>query len=150
MIEYKVTRNFTKGAADKLLKKTLRWVNSNNADDVDRFTEMLKVETNLTRRENMTSLASKILFLNSPWTIIPMDKRTRNAFKQKANNYSLYKKNLDNFRQTNESIIKKCLFVVKPLAMVIENDFKGKVKDINTIRENRIIDKLLMYTGKNA
>lgn len=153
LTEYGVKRNISNisdddDAADKLLKETLNWVKGNhadNADNVDRFTEML-VKSKLTRGKKTISLASKILFLNNPWKIIPWDRRTRNAFKSKPKTYDLYKEELIKFRETDKKLIKECLIIVKPLAKVIENDYLGNVKDLNKIRENRIIDKLLMYS----
>lgn len=147
LIEFKVTRNFTKGAADKLLEETFNWVNSCNADNVDLFAELL-ANTNLTRGNTTTSLASKILFLNNPWAILPMDRLARSTFKQSENKYSIYKTNLDKFRLANITIIKECLLFIKPLAEEIDIEFKGKMKNLNIICENRIIDKLL-WTASN-
>jgi hypothetical protein len=149
LIEFKVTRNFAKGMADRLLIETLEFVNSSDADNVDLFAEKLS-ETDLTRGNTTTSLASKILFLNNPWNIIPMDTLTRKALKQNENKYSVYKLNLDKYRQTNKTIIEECILYVKPLTAIIENKFIDKLKGFNIICENRIIDKLLWntaYTG---
>lgn len=154
LTEYGIKRNISNisdkdDAAYKLLKETLNWVKGNHANDVDRFTKKLKDKTFLTRKDTSTVLVSKILFLNNPWEIIPMDGSTRKALEVKVNTYSIYKEKLVNFLQTEENIniIKKCLIFVEPLAKVIENDFLGKVENLNKIRENRMIDKLLMYRG---
>lgn len=105
-------------------------------------------KTNLTRGITTTSLASKVFFLNNPWTVIPMDSQTRKAFGQKENKYSIYKTHLDKFRQTDKSDIKECLEFIKPLTAIIDRNYIGKIKDIKTICENRIIDKLLWTKGK--
>jgi len=149
LIEFKVTRNFTKGKTDKLLLETIEFIENNNADNVDRFAERLS-ETDLTRGNKTTSLASKILFLNNPWNIIPMDTLTRKALKQNENNYSIYKVNLDKYRHKNKTIIEECLHYAKPLATIIECEFSDKLKDLNIIRENRIVDKLLWTTKENG
>jgi hypothetical protein len=161
LTEFGVKRNISgDDAVDKLLNKTLSWVNSkyaNDANDVDLFTkELTKIKSKkenkmifLTRRNKAISLASKILFLNNPWEIIPKDTNTTNAFKPKPITYDHYKKKFINFRETEKNLIEKCLDYVNPLVMIIEKDF-GEIKDINIIRKNRILDKLLMYTGNNA
>ena len=145
LIEFKVTRNFAKGKTDKLLLATIEFINSDNADNVDRLAERL-AETDLTRGKTATSLASKILFLNNPWNIIPMDTLTRKALNQNENKYSIYKVNLDKYRRTNKTIIEECLHYANPLATIIENEFSDKLRDLNIIRENRIVDKLLWTT----
>jgi hypothetical protein len=91
-------------------------------------------------------LASKILFLNNPWEILPMDTLTRKAFKQNENKYFIYANNLEKYRQTNKTIIEKCLLHTKTLTSFVEQDYQGKINDLHIIRENRIIDKLLWST----
>jgi hypothetical protein len=145
LIEYRVTRNYAQGTTGKLLLETINWVNSRNADNVDSFTERL-LKSGLTRGNTTTSLASKILFLNNPWEILPMDTLTRKAFKQTENNYSIYRTNLEEYRQTNKHIIDTCLLHTKSLTSVVESDYNGKIKDLQIIRENRMIDKLLWST----
>ena len=147
LIEFRVARNFSQGAVDKLLTETLNWVNSNNADNVDLFADKLAT-TNLTRGKTMTSLASKILFLNNPWKIIPMDTLARKALKQKDNKYSTYDKNLNVYRQTNKPIIDSFIQYTKPLTTIIDNEYKDKLQDIHIISENRIVDKLLWTSGQ--
>jgi hypothetical protein len=145
LIEYRIVRNFTQGSTDELLSKTLEWVDSCDADNVDKFAEML-AKTKLTRGNTTTSLASKILFLNNPWKILPMDRLTRSAFKQIENKYSIYSLNLEKFRETNQTTIIECQQYIMPLTTVIHDEFEGRIKDLNLICENRIIDKLLWTT----
>lgn len=149
LIEFKVTRNFVKGTVDKLLLETLDFVRNSNPEDVDLFAKRL-AKTELTRGNTTTSLASKILFLNNPWKIIPMDTLTRKTLKQNENKYSTYQINLTNYCQKNKTIIEECLVYTKPLTTIIENEFSGKIKDLDVIRENRIIDKLLWATRENG
>ena len=85
LIEFKVVRNFNKGEVNKLLELTNNFVNGISPIDVDLFAEIL-LDSNLTRGNLMTSLASKILFLNNPWQIIPMDTLARKSLNQKDNN----------------------------------------------------------------
>ena len=145
LIEYRVVRNFMKGATDRLLVETQKWISGTNPDNVDLFAERL-ANSDLTRGNKTTSLASKVLFLNDPWTILPMDINTRGAFKQTYNTYSLYIQNLGRYRNTHSAIIVESLKYINPLAEMVEQDYKGKIKDMHIIRENRMIDKLLWST----
>src|SRR5680860_114081 len=65
-VEFRVVRNFPKGTANKILSEANLWVKTSNPDNVDLFASRLKIK-GLTRNKTMTSLASKILFLNNPW-----------------------------------------------------------------------------------
>ena len=147
LIEFRVVRNFTSGSVDKLLDETLLWVNSKNANNVDLFAEKLS-QSNLTRGNITTSMASKILFLNNPWEIIPMDRLARKTLNQKENNYSIYDKNLIQFRENNGHIFEKSLNCIKPLITFIHNDFNNLDK-LDVICKNRIVDKLLWTMGNN-
>lgn len=142
LAEFKVLRNFKKGTSDMLLRETLMWVKGRNANNVDLFTEKLSI-SGITWGNKTTSLASKVLFLNDPWTILPMDNNTRAAFKQNDNSYTHYIRNLENYRITHSMVIAESLKYIRPLAEIVEQDFIAKIKDLNAIRENRIIDKLL-------
>lgn len=148
LIEFRVVRNFTSGNVDKLLDETLLWINSKDANNVDLFAEKL-AQSNLTRGNIMTSMASKILFLNNPWEIIPMDRLARKALNQKENKYSIYNKNLLQFREKNEIIFKNSLDHIKPLITLIHKDFDDLYK-LDVICKNRIIDKLLWTMGNNS
>lgn len=145
LIEFRVIRNLTEGCADQLLKITHDWINSKNADNVDLFAERLS-KSDLTRGHVTTSLASKILFLNNPWKILPMDTLTRKAFKQSENRYSTYILNLEKYRYSHKIVIEKCISHTKILACIAEHEFQTEIKNLNIIHENRIIDKLLWST----
>lgn len=145
LIEFKIIRNFEKGATEQLLLETRKYIESSIEDNVDLFAEEL-AKTSLTRGNKAISAASKILFLNNPWDIIPMDKLTRKALKQNDNKYSIYKANLDHYRKANKGVIEECLFYVNPWATTLENEFVDRINDLNIIRENRMIDKLLWTT----
>jgi gamma-glutamylcysteine synthetase len=147
LIEFRVVRNFTSGSADKLLDETLLWINSKEANNVDLFAEKLS-QSNLTRGKVTTSMASKILFLNNPWEIIPMDRLARKTLKQKENKYSIYNANLLEFRRNNEQTFENCLEFIKPLTTLIHNDFNDLSK-LEVICKNRIVDKLLWTMGNN-
>src|ERR1700753_1799401 len=76
LIEFNVTRNFEQGKVDKLLELATEWINGLSYNSVDGFASFLSSES-LTKGKMLTSLASKILFLNDPWNIQPMDLRAR-------------------------------------------------------------------------
>lgn len=147
LIEFRVVRNFTSGSVDKLLDETLLWINSKEANNVDLFAEKLS-QSNLTRGKVTTSMASKILFLNNPWEIIPMDRLARKTLKQKENKYSIYNDNLLEFRTNNEQTFENCLEFIKPLTTLIHNDFNDLSK-LEIICKNRIVDKLLWTMGNS-
>ncbi|HEY0667645.1 MAG TPA: hypothetical protein VGD22_05685 [Sphingobacteriaceae bacterium] len=144
LIEFKVVRNFPKGTIDRLLTETILWVKGDTANDVDMFSYYLK-ERGVTNGV-MASLASKILFLNNPSVIIPMDQLARNALNQKQNDYGIYLKNLSEFKARNETVIKYCLDYTKPLTVVVEQEFNS-LQNLDRISRNRMIDKLLWTEG---
>ncbi|PAM95514.1 hypothetical protein B4N84_09610 [Flavobacterium sp. IR1] len=147
LIEFKVVRNFTRGNVHKLLEETLSWINSKNSDNVDLFAERLS-QSDLTRGNVTTSMASKILFLNNPWEIIPMDRLARKTLRQKENSYSIYSQKLIHFRKNNELVFDENLAYVNHLIEFIHNDFSS-LERLDIISRNRIIDKLLWTMGNN-
>lgn len=146
LIEFRVVRNFPSGTVDKLLAETFRWINSENPDDVDLFAEKL-ANSGLTRGKLMASMASKILFLNNPWKIIPMDSLARKTLNQKQNKYSIYNEKLIKFRKENETIFESSINYTSPLTMIIHSEFED-LENLNLICKNRIVDKLLWTNGK--
>ena len=145
LIEFRVIRNLPRNTVDKLLFETLIWVNSKNADDVDLFAKRL-AENGVTKGV-MTSMASKILFLNNPWEILPMDSLARKTLNQKQNIYSIYNNNIKIFIKENESIVDSSLNYTESLTTIIHKEFLG-LNDLDTICKNRIIDKILWTLGK--
>ncbi|MCX6352386.1 MAG: hypothetical protein NTX03_11065 [Bacteroidetes bacterium] len=148
LIEFKVTRNFNKGESSEVLAETKKWIKKPKSDYVDSFAEKL-MDNGLTRNKIMTSLASKILFLNNPWAILPMDNLAKNAVGQKEDNfYKSYTKKVEVFNSSeNKKRIKSDLEEIKNYLKVIEADFKS-INDIKLIRENRYLDKLLWTIGQ--
>ncbi|EKT3967467.1 hypothetical protein NTJ12_002558 [Flavobacterium psychrophilum] len=147
LIAFRVARNFTQGRVDKLLEETYNFVNGKQPNNVDLFAENL-AQSNLTRGKVMASMASKILFLNNPWEIIPMDTLARNTLKQKNNKYGTYEKNLKVYREQNLSVIESCITFTNPLTKIINKEFENKLQNLDKISENRMMDKLLWTFGK--
>src|SRR5690242_3885373 len=65
LIEFRIVRNFQKGSVIELLTLTVDWINRKSQNDVDEFALFLKY-SECARNQVLTSLASKILFLNNP------------------------------------------------------------------------------------
>jgi hypothetical protein len=148
LIEFKVTRNFVQGKSDEVLKFTNFWLDKNNDTDIDGFAILLK-SNGLTRNGTMTSLASKVLFLNNPWEVIPMDTQAKKTLKHKDDNlYKSFVPKLNDYRHEKSELIKKTLTILNPYLTTIEKQFKNELDDIKTIRENRFIDKLLWTAGQ--
>lgn len=145
LIEFRVVRNFPKGTVDKLLLETFNFIKSDNPNDVDSFA--LKLSEKRITNGIMTSMASKILFLNNPWEILPMDRLARKTLNQKQNKYWIYKNNLEIFKKENESIINNSLLYTNSLTSIIHKDIID-LKDLDTICYNRIVDKVLWTLGK--
>lgn len=146
LVEFRVIRNISTGATKQILEQTINWVNGSNPDDVDAFAEIL-LKTGLTHNKTPTSMASKILFLNNPWKIIPMDSLARKTLKQKENIYHMYLKRLENYTNENQLVLEKYEEITNDLVNIIHNDYAG-LKDLNIISKNRMLDKLLWASGK--
>lgn len=146
--EFKVARNVKKSETEKLIDLTLSWISQKGADNVDEFALFLKKEEDITHEKVMTVLASKILFLNNPWMILPFDKLTKNALKLKTNNYTDYLTKLEIFKIENQNRIDQDISSVKNHLTFIESNFVSDIQDLSTIRRNRYIDKLLWTKGK--
>jgi len=142
LIEFRIVRNFEKGSVAQLLKLTTDWIRQSPQNKVDDFANFLKSDK-LSHGKVLTSLASKILFLNDPWIIHPMDRLVRNSLKQKTNSYSDYELLLKQYKSNKVQEIDDCLKIVVPLAIIIEKDFNVVLKNLPTIRYNRLVDKML-------
>ena len=145
--EFRVARNVEKAKTNSLLQLTLQWVKTKNSNNVDDFATHLK-EKGITHGKVMTSLASKILFLNDPWTILPLDNLAKQSVGLKTNIYSQYLPRVEEFKQKNKREIDSCLNSVSQHLKIIENDFNGEIENIEMIRYNRFVDKLLWTMGR--
>ncbi|MCT4234966.1 hypothetical protein HZP42_01060 [Elizabethkingia anophelis] len=146
LIEFKIVRNFKAGQIHRLLEETTDFIKICDNSDVDWFALKLS-QTDFTGNKVVASMASKILFLNDPCSIIPMDSRARRALGQRINKYDIYNHNLSSYITKNENIVTEMLDYVQPLISVIHKDFP-LLGNKELIAKNRIIDKLLWTTGK--
>jgi hypothetical protein len=140
--EFRVARGIGKNKSAKLLKFLIEWLKRDNRNSVDQLAKELKGKK-LTHGKIMTSLASKILFLNDPYKILPIDNRVKKTVHQKSNSYSEYKKRLAKFIRLNKKQIDECSDNLRPFAVQLEKYFQNDIKNLEIIRRNRIIDKLL-------
>lgn len=148
LIEFKVMRNCSKNMVDKLLDETKYFITGFKPNDVDLFAKTLSL-TNITHGKIVTSMASKILFLNNPAFIIPLDSLAKKSLNQKKNNYLEYKLKLNTFLANNLEVIEQCINFVRPLIDIIHVDYENKIDDLKGISKSRMIDKLLWTMGKN-
>lgn len=140
--EFKVARNVKKDHTKKLLKITLEWINTKHYNNPDLFADKLRSEK-ITHEKKMTSLASKILFLNNPQEILPIDNRVRESVNQGSNLYKDYLPLVKQFKINRLKEFTECLKYIETSATVIEKPFKSELANIRAIRSNRLLDKLL-------
>jgi hypothetical protein len=148
LIEFRVIRNVEKKKLEKLLLLTNQWVSNKTNTNVDEFAKILKREK-LTHGKVMTSLASKILLLNNPWEILPIDSLVKKTFNLKTNNYKDYQPLIKKYISSRTSLISDYLEKTSLFNKTIENEFKNEIRNIEIIRANRLIDKMLWAEGKN-
>ncbi len=139
--EYRIIRNIEQGKAIELLKVTKEWINTDMSNNVDEFASKIS-QQNFSKGKVLTSLSSKILFLNNPWEILPMDSQVRKSLHQTENKYSVYEDNLEKFKIENDIQIIECLNIVEQIIKLINDNFSG-LDNLDMIVRNRIIDKLL-------
>jgi hypothetical protein len=150
IIEFSVNRNVEKNKTEELLQTTLEWVKSSTPNDVDGFAQHLK-NKGLTHGKTALSLASKLLFLNDPWGVIPLDRYAKKAvgMKTSVHTYSDYSDRVNNFKKHENRTLFESLDSINHDILNIEKHFLNEIKDISTIRYNRLLDKLLWVIGKD-
>ena len=148
LIEYRIARNVKKERIRELLLSTKNWVSTKKASIVDDFALALRDQKITHDGKTMTSLASKILFLNNPEEIIPMDRFNKTALNIKSNSYSDFKNKVENYKSKNMDIMKEYLSKIDSLLSEIEKNYKGIKINFNDYRISRFSDKILWTTGK--
>ena len=154
--EFKVIRNVRSGMSESLLNHTYNWISLNNKNDVDGFKIELQNNEITTRNYIMTSLCSKILFLNNPTEIMPFDINVRTAIcynKDKDNIYDVFSQKINEYYEQYSTIIDNFITSLIDDMTRIETIFIDRYNDTHLnfpeIRNKRIIDKLLWTVGKN-
>jgi len=145
--DFRVARNISKDYVDKFLDELQNWINGNQSNDVDQLATKVR-GLGYTHGKVMTSLCSKVLFLNNPYEIIPIDQLAKRAIGYRGNRYSEFKSKLDLFRDNHTKEINSYLDSVKNHIDQIEMDFKGDILNIEVIRQNRYLDKIMWTSGR--
>lgn len=146
--EFRVARNIKKKETEKLLELTDNWITTGAENGVDNFAKSLR-DAGITHNKTMTSLASKIMFLNNPWIILPMDNLVKNAVNLKGNRYAEYEIKFNEFKRKNAAEMQKYIEPVEHYLIAVESRFKNELNEITLIRENRFLDKILWTIGKD-
>lgn len=146
--EFRVARNVVESKTDILLQETTDWITHANAEDVDGFAQKLNA-SGITHGKIMTSLASKILFLNNPWQILPLDRLAKRALVLQTNRYKDYLPLLTDYVSKNREVILGLLSTVEYHFTFIEKQFQHEIENIQAIRFNRMVDKILWTSGRN-
>jgi hypothetical protein len=138
--EFRVARNVKRGCGPELLRLTLKWIKNSNSRDVDGFARKIK-DKGFSHNSLTISLASKVLFLNDPYYILPYDSQVRKTVKCRLSDYKDFRK-LVLEESKKESFI-KCYNHVNRFAHQVEKSFIGKLGQIELIRRNRMLDLFL-------
>lgn len=146
--EFRVARCFDKTKIDILLQMTIDYTCSDDSTDVDRFAESLN-RKGITHGKLPTSLASKILFLNNPWNILPIDNQVKKTFGLRRNLYDAYYPRSKEFKKKNEIEINRYLNSIDKYLTTIEATFCNEIENLKAIRFNRFVDKILMIIGQD-
>jgi hypothetical protein len=146
--EYKVARNVKKNKVEEIMLFTKEWVLREDSSVVDNFALALRKKEITQGGKTMTSLASKILFLNNPEVVIPIDTLNRSALGEKLNIYADFKIKVNLFISQNQKMIEEYLNKVDPLLSEVELNFKLLEIDFKKYRLTRFVDKLLWTKGE--
>ena len=151
LVEYGVMRNVnTKDnphPSNLILDYTVERLNDDNDLLVDELAKELLHEK--FTRGLAISLASKILFLNNPSVVFPFDSRAKKALGiENCDTYADFFKEVEIGRKNKDRIyfMNVALKEIKRYVADIELNFP--LNDIETIRKNRFIDKVLWVEGR--
>lgn len=146
--EYGVARCIPATKKKDFLKKAKKWLVKNHMSiDVDSFAQYMKPMTS--GNKIMTSLCSKVLMLNAPNLIFPIDAYTKKALKVKTNRYNDYHQKVLEFQAKIKPELQDLISTVQSYIENIEAPFVKRLPDIKNIRELRLMDKILWCIGKH-
>lgn len=152
---FNVKRDVISNMRKQLWEKTLEYVDCTKPNTVDYLIDKLIDEKIITYRR--VSLCSKVMMLMQPAKFFPFDEMVKTAIEYKAEkggkpNYVAYLSLLrDVSNKKGYFLVRdKLLKDVKRYTDIIELSFKsiGKAR-LKSIRENRMLDKLLWVIGEN-
>ncbi|MDD5360559.1 MAG: hypothetical protein PHN88_00390 [Ignavibacteria bacterium] len=166
LISYGINRNFTKADIYKgdiikdlfyVIKKYILINLSNSepkSDDVIRLVDVIKKakdkDNNPITPHNLISLSSKTLFLYKAF-YYPYDSQAKVSLNYNGNVYQEFHNKAGNYWKENKDNKKKIDFCLNEIAKytdIIENNFNGFFDDIEEIRFNRFVDKMLWTIGE--
>ena len=145
--DFRVARNISKTHVDEFLDELQNWINGSQSNDVDHLATKAK-GLGYTHGKVMTSLCSKVLFLHNPYEIIPIDQLAKKAIGYRGNKYSEFRSQLDSFRINHTKEINSYLVSVSNHIDQIEKGFTRDIPNIEVIRQNRYLDKIMWTTGR--
>lgn len=148
LYEYGVARNIAKGAIPPFLATIKTWIFSDRANDVDALGDEMCAR-GFTHGKTMTSLCSKVLFLNAPCSIIPIDRFARKALSYHGNHYKTFNSLLQRFKEHHIHKIRLILESNSNQLKAIEEEIDLNIEDMQCLRENRYVDHLLLRKGKH-
>jgi len=148
--EFRVARNVKREKVDDFLDFTEKWLRSSPWNDVDAFADELQKSGITHDGKTMTSLASKVLFLNNPQVIVPCDTLNRAAIGETENRYKNFFEKIQDILRKETAWINAALEPVQEYLRTVEKEFKGRISDLETIRRNRFPDKLLWVEGQKV
>jgi len=146
--EFKIARNIAKNEQERLMEIAQGGYLRKGSIKVNDFA--LEIQASGISNGKLTvSLASKVLFLNSPYKVMPYDSRTKKAVQYGSNEYVEFLKHLADFSMRYKEDVQLCLKGIRPYAITIERKFKElESLDLHAIRRNRMLDKLLWVRGR--
>ena len=97
------------------------------------------------------SLTSKLLMLIKPEIFIPYDRFNCHAIKYHGKSYTDFLSAVNLFKQTNIEALEKLMNRIEKTATQVENCFEPKnFSNIEMVRKNRVLDKLMLAVGQKG
>ena len=84
-----------------------------------------------------------------PAEIIPMDSINKIALRYNLGLYEAFAEKVEQFKNENHKKIQELVNMLSPRAKKIESIFSNELKNLEKIRVNRAVDKLLLAIGRN-
>jgi hypothetical protein len=143
--EFRIARNFQVGSRLRMFNEVREFIKTYGCNDVDSLALHLK-ETELTHHKKMLSLASKILFVYSPATVLPYDYLTKKAIAYKGSIYTEFRQEIEDHSSIILKAYSSISSQISDYLTCVEERFD--LDDKPGIRWNRFTDKLLWTLGR--
>lgn len=137
LAEFRVARNLSSESVPKLLKLTREWVKSSTANNVDQFANKL-LSKGISDGKLLVSLSSKVLHLNNPHEVLPIDSQVKKSVGQKSIRYADYIPQIKELRKSTE--FERLLQHIERFSNQVESKFHKDIPYLKQVRENRLID----------